>query len=157
MVRTRQHGTAKEAVDTNDEVVDDPPAFDANDNSYSALDGRTDNDGAKTAQLRQRRGRRKLNEVADHQGAMGEDNADVDEDEDYSDPDPTNTIHDVSNDVDDVEDNVDDKDEELTRSGKRRRRSSEAPKGRGPEESRTCPHCGKVIVSIHGLKYHVGA
>ena len=28
--------------------------------------------------------------------------------------------------------------------------------GRGPEENRTCPYCGKVIVSTYGLNYHIG-
>jgi hypothetical protein len=156
MVRTRQHVTVKEAVDTNDEVVDDA-AFDANGSFYTAINGQADNDEAKTGQVRQRRDRRKRNDAIEHQVAMPERNDDMDEEAFYANPDPTNVIQEGSNDGDAVEDNVDDKEEEMTRSGKKRRRSSEAPKGRGPEENRTCPHCGKVIVSIHGLKYHVGA
>ena len=46
--------------------------------------------------------------------------------------------------------------EETKRKCKKRRRSIEGPKGRGPASDRTCKHCGKVIVSMHGLKYHIG-
>ena len=57
--------------------------------------------------------------------------------------------------------NIDDESDELngtdaTRSGRKWKRSPEGPKGRGAVADRTCGHCGKVIVSIHGLKYHVG-
>ena len=55
--------------------------------------------------------------------------------------------------------NADDKSDEpkeTTRSGRKRKRSQKGPKGRGAVADRTCVHCGKVIVSIHGLKYHVG-
>ena len=49
-----------------------------------------------------------------------------------------------------------DEPEESTKSGGKWKRSPESPKGRGAEADRTCGHCGKVIVSVQGLKYHVG-
>ena len=117
-----------------------------------AKNGQADNGGANTRQLRRRRGRGKSNEAVDDQVAKPEDNDGVVDEEGDCNPDPSNGLDQVnSNDDDEVVE------EETTRSGKKRRRSSEGPKGRGPEENRTCPHCRKVIVSIHGLKYHVGA
>lgn len=45
--------------------------------------------------------------------------------------------------------------EENARKGGTSKRSPEGPKGRGAVADRTCVHCGKVIVTVQGLKYHV--
>jgi len=39
---------------------------------------------------------------------------------------------------------------------KSKRKSATKSPGRGPEETRTCPHCQKVCSTKYGLKYHLG-
>ena len=74
------------------------------------------------------------------------------------DPEPSVARKHTEGENDDYDDNHDKEEQKRKKQGPGRGRKSAPrdPIGRGKEAKRTCPHCGKVIVTAYGLKYHIG-